>query len=61
MNNHDLMCAGCGVSIQTEDKQGVGYAPESALKREHVICQRCFRLKHYNEVQDVPLTGDDFF
>ncbi|EUJ32813.1 GTPase YqeH [Listeria floridensis FSL S10-1187] len=28
--------------------------------KEQVICQRCFRLKHYNEIQDVPLTDDDF-
>ncbi|WP_216663420.1 GTPase, partial [Bacillus haikouensis] len=38
----------------------MGYAPPSALEKEEIICQRCFRLKHYNEVQDVPLTDDDF-
>ncbi len=32
----------------------------SALEKEMIICQRCFRLKHYNEVQDVSLTDDDF-
>ena len=30
------------------------------LQKEAIICQRCFRLKHYNEVQDVSLTDDDF-
>lgn len=53
-------CIGCGVAIQTEHKNQLGYAPESALQRETIVCQRCFRLKHYNEVQDVPLTEDDF-
>ncbi len=53
-------CAGCGVAIQTEDPTGVGYAPKSALDREIVICQRCFKLKHYNQIQDVELTDDDF-
>jgi len=53
-------CIGCGVEIQTEDPDVLGYAPKSALEKEQVICQRCFRLKHYNEVQDVPLTDDDF-
>ncbi|MBR2680843.1 MAG: ribosome biogenesis GTPase YqeH, partial [Exiguobacterium sp.] len=53
-------CAGCGVAIQTEDPNGVGYAPKSALDREIVICQRCFKLKHYNQVQDVELSDDDF-
>ncbi|WP_069364635.1 ribosome biogenesis GTPase YqeH [Salisediminibacterium beveridgei] len=55
-----IMCAGCGVKIQTEDKNKAGYTPSSALEREILICQRCFRLKHYNEVQDVSLTDDDF-
>ncbi|MRG86667.1 ribosome biogenesis GTPase YqeH [Salinibacillus xinjiangensis] len=56
----EIICHGCGVEIQTEDKKGLGYAPPSALNREEITCQRCFRLKHYNEVQDVSLTDDDF-
>ncbi|MFP9126933.1 ribosome biogenesis GTPase YqeH [Niallia sp. BSM11] len=55
-----IHCFGCGVSIQTENKEELGYAPASSLQKETVICQRCFRLKHYNEVQDVSLTDDDF-
>ncbi|MCM3566539.1 ribosome biogenesis GTPase YqeH [Neobacillus mesonae] len=38
----------------------IGYAPPSALEKESIICQRCYRLKHYNEIQDVNLTDDDF-
>ncbi|WP_428909197.1 ribosome biogenesis GTPase YqeH [Niallia sp. Krafla_26] len=53
-------CFGCGVHIQTENPNDLGYAPVSALQKEEIICQRCFRLKHYNEVQDVSLTDDDF-
>ena len=30
------------------------------LESGQVYCQRCFRLRHYNEVQDVELTDDDF-
>ncbi|WP_239254017.1 ribosome biogenesis GTPase YqeH [Listeria ilorinensis] len=56
----ELRCIGCGAVIQTEDKSKPGYAPPSSLKNEQVICMRCFRLKHYNEIQDVPLTDDDF-
>ncbi|WP_078382670.1 ribosome biogenesis GTPase YqeH [Sutcliffiella halmapala] len=55
-----VVCIGCGVGIQTEDKSGLGYAPSSSLTKETVICQRCFRLKNYNEIQDVSLTDDDF-
>ncbi|MBT2574345.1 ribosome biogenesis GTPase YqeH [Bacillus sp. ISL-51] len=55
-----VVCIGCGVTIQTEDKNGLGYAPQASLAKESVICQRCFRLKNYNEIQDVSLTDDDF-
>lgn len=60
MMSEQVICIGCGVTIQTEDETKIGYAPPSALERDPVICQRCFRLKHYNEVQDVSLTDDDF-
>ena len=53
-------CQGCGVSIQTEENGQPGYVPSSALENETIICQRCFRLKNYNEVQDVPYTDSDF-
>lgn len=55
-----LRCIGCGVAIQSEDPEKIGYVPSSQLKKEEIICQRCFRLKHYNEVQDVSLTDQDF-
>ncbi len=60
MNERELICSGCGVKVQTEKKDELGFVPKSALEREILICQRCFRLKHYNEVQDVSLTDDDF-
>ncbi|KAB8127287.1 ribosome biogenesis GTPase YqeH [Gracilibacillus oryzae] len=53
-------CEGCGVELQSEDKTKAGFLPKSAWDNEHVICQRCFRLKHYNEVQDVEYTDDDY-
>ncbi|MEH6941174.1 ribosome biogenesis GTPase YqeH [Bacillus sp. JJ722] len=55
-----VSCIGCGIQIQTGDPKGMGYAPKSALEKEQIICQRCFRLKNYNEVQDISLTDDDF-
>ena len=59
-NEEEVVCIGCGVHVQTEHPEELGYAPKSALEKEAIICQRCFRLKHYNEVQDVSLTDDDF-
>lgn len=60
MSEQQNICMGCGVRVQTENPNELGYAPASALEKEMIICQRCFRLKHYNEVQDVNLTDDDF-
>lgn len=59
----ELNCIGCGVIIQTEDKEKIGFTPTSSLKNSDdgvVYCQRCFRLKNYNEVMDTELTSDDF-
>ncbi|WP_153733009.1 ribosome biogenesis GTPase YqeH [Sporosarcina obsidiansis] len=55
-----IKCIGCGIAIQTTDKAGEGYAPPSSLEKEDVICQRCFKLRNYNELQPVSLSGDDF-
>lgn len=60
MSEQQYICMGCGVTVQTEDPEKLGYAPASSLEKEIIVCQRCFRLKHYNEVQDVDLTDDDF-
>ncbi|HET7580890.1 MAG TPA: ribosome biogenesis GTPase YqeH [Bacillales bacterium] len=56
----ELICIGCGAPIQTENKDEIGYAPASSLEKDPVLCRRCFRLKHYGEVQDVPLNDDDY-
>ncbi|MBD1382069.1 ribosome biogenesis GTPase YqeH [Metabacillus arenae] len=57
---NELICIGCGVKIQTDEPKKIGYAPPSSLNKEEIVCQRCFRLKNYNEIQDVSLTDDDF-
>src|SRR5699024_316313 len=38
------------------------YTPQSALnkQKDEVYCQRCFRLRHYNEIADVDYSDDDF-
>ena len=45
-NEEEVVCIGCGVHVQTEHPEELGYAPKSALEKEATICQRCFRLKH---------------
>ncbi len=62
--NEEIRCIGCGAVIQTNAPGELGYTPVSALEKGlengEVYCQRCFRLRHYNEIQDVQLTDDDF-
>ncbi len=55
-----LTCYGCGAVIQSEDPNQAGYVPKRALTRDHILCQRCFRMKHYHELTGSPLTADDF-
>ncbi|MBS9335412.1 ribosome biogenesis GTPase YqeH [Fructobacillus sp. M1-13] len=59
-----LYCIGCGALMQCSDKEEAGYLPMSALQKQlnsdQLLCQRCFRLRHYNEIQPVSLTDDDF-
>ncbi|WP_125704600.1 ribosome biogenesis GTPase YqeH [Lacticaseibacillus daqingensis] len=61
---NDLYCIGCGAKLQTTDPTHAGYLPASTLAKADpegdLYCQRCFRLRHYNEVADVELTDDDF-
>ncbi|CAG7639902.1 putative protein YqeH [Paenibacillus solanacearum] len=56
----DIRCAGCGVLLQHEDASLLGYTPEKAMSREPIICQRCFRIKNYNEASGITLNQDDF-
>jgi len=64
VTEEEIRCIGCGAVIQTDNKERSGYVPASVLEKGmesgEVYCQRCFRLRHYNEVQDVELTDDDF-
>jgi ribosome biogenesis GTPase YqeH len=54
------VCSGCGIEVQTANPNRPGFIPEKTLTKEKVICQRCFRIKHYNEVSPVSLKDDDF-
>ncbi|EHI70173.1 ribosome biogenesis GTPase YqeH [Streptococcus ictaluri] len=60
----ELFCIGCGIQIQTLSKSEVGYTPLSALEKGletgELYCQRCFRLRHYNDITDVNITDDEF-
>lgn len=55
----EIRCYGCGAIIQSEDVHRIGYVPKKAVSKA-VLCQRCFRMKNYHELQQSPLTADDF-
>lgn len=53
-------CSGCGITLQSEQQDKPGYTPVQALDKEPVICQRCFRIKNYNESSSVTVEQDEF-
>lgn len=58
-----MKCEGCGVEIQTENQKKPGYIPENVLKEkiennESVVCQRCFKLKHYNYLLPITINSN---
>lgn len=55
-----LRCSGCGISLQSEEQNKPGYIPQQALEKEPVICQRCFRIKNYNESSSITVQQDEF-
>lgn len=58
-----IFCQGCGGQIQSEDPNKTGFVPRSTLEKhelDNILCKRCFRLKHYNETQEVEITDNDF-
>lgn len=53
-------CGGCGIILQSEDKDIPGYLPENKIKEAHPVCQRCFKIKNYGAYMPVSLTDADY-
>lgn len=53
-------CIGCGSILQTKDESLPGYILPHLYEEEDVLCKRCFRIKHYRDLQDVAVTHDEF-
>lgn len=58
----DLICMGCGVPLQTEEEEKLGYIPKTKLSDpdRDLVCKRCFQLRHYNKQQPVSVDSDEF-
>lgn len=54
------ICSGCGAQIQSSDQKRPGYVPPDLLSRENVICQRCFKISHYNQLTPVTVNPEHF-
>lgn len=50
-------CSGCGVVLQTESSELLGYTRN--IDRE--LCERCFRIKHYGDYQVVEKDNETYF
>ncbi|MGD9909020.1 MAG: ribosome biogenesis GTPase YqeH [Candidatus Izemoplasmatales bacterium] len=56
-------CKGCGALIQHEDKTLPGYMSEKVMatsETRSVLCQRCFKMRHYSDIITYSLTNDDY-
>lgn len=52
-------CRGCGASLQTENPGEYGYVPPHMLdETDDLICQRCFRIIHYNKDELGPVQAE---
>lgn len=59
-----IHCIGCGLAIQTTDKTQPGYtvpsAYEKGIESGQLYCQRCFKLRHYNQLEKASISNDQF-
>ena len=49
-------CNSCGVILQDKDINKEGYVKDINL----LLCERCFRIKNYNDYKIIPKTNNDF-
>lgn len=47
-------CLGCGVKLQNKNKDELGYCV-----KDNNLCERCFRIKHYNDNKIVIKDNED--
>lgn len=59
--SEELRCYGCGNVLQSSDETKAGYVPNKILEgKDNILCQRCFKLRHYNTNSEVELVPDEF-
>lgn len=53
-----IVCPGCGAPLQMDDPDKPGYLPDAALLREEPLCRRCYRLRHYGQLEPAAVPED---
>ena len=61
----EIKCVGCGSLIQCEDTKKDGFIRKEVLDErlnsgKEIFCQRCFRIRHYNEIVTNDISGEDY-
>lgn len=49
-------CSGCGIELQTEDKEKLGYTKNT----DKQLCERCFKIENYGEYQKITKSNEDY-
>lgn len=63
MTDPIVRCSGCGVVLQTNEAKAIGYIPATVFQQNITlprVCQRCYRMQHYNEVSMVDASSHTF-
>ncbi len=61
MSKISKKCKGCGIELQSEDKNKQGYIPKETLaNKKSIICQRCFKLSHYGDFIPMEMTKEEY-
>src|SRR5690606_8508022 len=62
MSEQHEQCSGCGAVLQYERPEAPGYIPPQSASKDNgnPVCQRCFRIKHYNEAATVTVDPDQY-
>lgn len=51
-----MKCKGCGVTLQSDDKDALGYTKNI----NNDLCERCFRIRNYSDYKLVSKSNDDY-
>ena len=52
-------CLGCGVTLQSENKENLGYIKQDKLESAN-YCERCFKLINYGEFKTVDIDSNEY-